>query len=103
MLLTLFLLPQDRSTLLVSPPSKESILTNTVITTPKAHTIPDFKNLDNFPICTLSDKFDTIPNDVAIKEIGRINSVIVLAINTTANIINGCIKVTDATLPSRRH
>ena len=29
--------------------------------------------------------------------------VIVFAINTTANIIKGCIKATDATLPSCRH
>lgn len=91
------------STLLVSPPSNERILTNTVITTPNIHTIPDFKNLDSFPICTLSDKLDTIPNAVAINAIGSINNVIVFAINTTANIINGCIKVTDATLPTCRH
>jgi len=79
------------------------MLTKTVITTPKTHTIPDFRNLDNFPICTLSDKFDTIPNAVAIKAIGKIKIVIVFAINTTANIIKGCIKVTDATLPACRH
>ena len=79
------------------------MLTNTVITTPRTHTIPDFKNLDNLPICTLSDRFDTIPNAVAIKLIGRINNVIVFAINTTANIIRGCIKATDVILPSRRH
>ncbi len=91
------------STLLVSPPSKERMLTNTVITTPNTQTIPDFKNLDNFPICTFSDKLETIPNAVAINVIGRINKVMVLAINTTANIINGCIKVTDATLPTCRH
>ena len=38
------------STLLVSPPSKERMLTNMVITTPKNQLTPDFKNLDNFPI-----------------------------------------------------
>lgn len=38
------------STLLVSPPSKDNILTNTVTTIPKPQVIPDFKNLDNLPI-----------------------------------------------------
>ena len=77
------------STLLVSPPSKERILTNTVIVTPRTQTIPDFKNLDSFPICTFSDKLDTIPKAVAINVIGRMNNVMVLAINITENIIKG--------------
>ena len=91
------------STLLVSVPSKDNILTNIVITNPKSHVIPDFKNVDNFPICTLSDKLDTIPNTVAINVSGRMNNVIVFPIKITANIINGCIKETDAMLPRSRH
>lgn len=87
------------STLLVKPPSRDNILTNIVTTTPKNQVIPDFKNLDNFPICTLSDKLDIIPKAVAIKQSGKMNIVIVFAINTTENIINGCIKLTDAILP----
>lgn len=94
---------QVRSTLLVNPPSNDNTLTNIVITIPNIQITPDFKNLDNFPICTLSDKFDIIPNAVAIKVTGKINTVIVFAINSTANIIIGCIKVTDATLPGSRH
>lgn len=88
------------STLLVSPPSKDKILTNIVTTTPKNQVIPDLRNLDNFPICTLSDKLDIIPKAVAIKQSGNITIVIVFAMNTIENIINGCISVTDATLPS---
>lgn len=38
------------STLLVSPPSKDSMLINIVTTTPNDQVIPDFKNLDSFPI-----------------------------------------------------
>lgn len=88
------------STLLVSPPSKDKILTNIVTTTPKNQVIPDLRNLDNFPICTLSDKLDIIPKAVAIKQSGNITIVIVFAMNIIENIINGCISVTDATLPS---
>ncbi len=91
------------STLLVKPPSNDNMLTKMVITRPNIHVILDFKNLDSFPICTLSDKFEIIPKAVAINVIGNINKVIVLAINTTAKIINGCIKATDATFPSCRH
>ena len=94
---------QDRSTLLVSPPSKDNILTNIVITVPKNHVTPDLRNLDSFPICTFSDKLDIIPKAVAINAIGNTNNVIVFAINTTENIINGCIKATDAMFPSCRH
>lgn len=88
------------STLLVSPPSKDKTLTNIVTTTPKNQVIPDLRNLDNFPICTLSDKLDIIPKAVAIKQSGNITIVIVFAMNIIENIINGCISVTDATLPS---
>lgn len=88
------------SILLVSPPSKDKILTNIVTTTPKNQVIPDLRNLDNFPICTLSDKLDIIPKAVAIKQSGNITIVIVFAMNIIENIINGCISVTDATLPS---
>ena len=91
------------STLLVNVPSNDNILTNIVITNPKTQVIPDLKKVDNFPICNLSDKFDTIPNAVAIKVLGRTNKVIVFPINIIANIINGCIKETDATLPRSRH
>ena len=87
------------SILLVKPPSNDNILTNIVITIPNNQVIPDFKNLDNLPICTLSDKFDIIPNAVAFRVSGKINNVIVFAINITANIIIGCIKATDVTLP----
>lgn len=38
------------SILLVSPPSKDNILTNIVTITPKSQVIPDFRNLDSFPI-----------------------------------------------------
>lgn len=102
-MLLLFLLLQDRSTLLVNPPSKDNMLTNIAITVHNTQVIPDFKNLDNFPICTRSDKFDIIPNDVAIIVIGKTNKVIVLAINIIEKIINGCIKVTDAMFPCSRH
>lgn len=88
------------STLLVSPPSKDKTLTNIVTTTPKNQVIPDLRNLDNFPICTLSDKLDIIPKAVAIKQRGSITIVIVFAMNIIENIINGCISVTDAILPS---
>lgn len=91
------------STLLVNVPSRDKILTNIVTTNPNIHVTPDFKNLDSFPICTLSDKLDTILSDVAISVIGNINSVIVLPINTIAKIINGCIKETDVMLPRCRH
>ena len=87
------------STLLVNVPSKDKILTNIVITRPKNQVIPDLKKLDNFPICILSDKLDTILSDVAISVIGNTNKVIVLPINTIAKIIRGCIKETDAILP----
>ncbi len=88
------------STLLVNVPSRDKILTNTVITIPKNQVIPDFKKLDNFPICTLSDKFDIILRDVAISAIGNTSRVIVFPINTIAKRISGCIKETDAILPS---
>ena len=65
--------------------------------------IPDLKKLDNFPICILSDKLAIIPKAVAIKTIGNINNVIVFAINTTEKIINGWIKVTEATFPRSGH
>ena len=48
-----------------------------------------FKNLDNFPICTLSDKLDIMLIAVAISVIGNTNKVIVLPINTLAKIIRG--------------
>ena len=38
------------STLLVNVPSSDNILTNIVMTNPKNHVIPDFKNFDNLPI-----------------------------------------------------
>ena len=79
------------------------MLTNIVITSPKNQITPDFKKFDNFPICTLSDKFETIPNTVATKVSGRINRVIALPIKTTANIISGCINETDAIFPRSRH
>lgn len=88
------------STLLVSPPSKDKTLTNIVTTTPKNQVMPDLRNLDNFPICTLSDKLDIIPKAVAIRQSGNITIVIVFAMNIIENIINGCVSVTDATLPS---
>lgn len=91
------------STLLVSVPSIESMLTKIVIITPRLHVTLDFKKLESFPICTLSDKFEIIPNDVAISVIGSITNVIVFPIKTTANIISGCINVTDAIFPCSRH
>lgn len=91
------------STLLVSVPSKDNILTNIVITNPKNQIIPDFKNVDSFPICTLSDKFETIPNTVATKVSGKMNKVIAFPIKTTAKIISGCINETDDMLPRSRH
>lgn len=87
------------SILLVNAPSNDKMLTKTVIINPKNHVILDFKNLDSFPICTLSDKLDIIPRAVAIKVRGKINNVIEFPINTTAKIINGCIKETEVTLP----
>lgn len=77
------------SILLVKFPSSDIKLTKAVITTPKSHATPDFKNLDSFPICTLSDKLDTIEIAVAINVAGKINNVIEFAIKTTANNING--------------
>ena len=65
--------------------------------------IPDLKKLESFPIWTLSDKFEIIPNAVAISVIGSTTNVIVFPIKTTANIIKGCIKLTDATFPGSRH
>lgn len=38
------------STLLVSVPSKDNILTNVVTTNPKNQVILDFKKVDNLPI-----------------------------------------------------
>lgn len=38
------------SMLLVNPPSRDKMLTNTVITTPKTQIILDLKKLANFPI-----------------------------------------------------
>lgn len=77
--------------------------TKIVIINPKNHVIPDLKKLESFPIWTLSDKLEIIPKTVAISVIGSITNVIVFPIKTTANIINGCIKLTDATFPCCRH
>ena len=63
----------------------------------------NLKKLESFPIWTLSDKFEIIPNAVAISVIGSTTNVIVFPIKTTANIIKGCIKLTDATFPGSRH
>ena len=91
------------STLLVSSPSNDSMLTNIVITIPKVQVIPDFRNLESFSICIFSERLDIIPSVVAIRAIGRIKKVIVFEINTIENIINGCTKVTDATFPTCTH
>ena len=65
------------------------MLTKIVITNPKNQVILDFKNLDNLPICILSDRLDTIPRAVAISVIGKTNNVIVFPIKTIANKIKG--------------
>ena len=91
------------SILLVSPPSNDKTLIKTVIITPKNQVTPDFKNLENFPIWTFSDKLEIIPIAVAINVIGKINKVIVFPIIIIAKIIIGWIKVTDTTLPRSSH
>lgn len=91
------------SILLVKFPSKDNKLTKAVTITPKVHEIPDFKNLDNFPVCILSDKLDNIEIAVATYAIGRIKSVIEFAIKIMANNINGSISVTVAIFPRSRH
>ena len=87
------------STLLVKPPSKESTLTNIVITKPNTQVILDFKNFDNFPICTFSDRFESIPNIVAINVTGSTIIVIALPINIMLKNIIGCNKLDVATFP----
>ena len=87
------------STLLVSVPSSEIILTNIVSTNPSTHTILDFNILDSFPICILSDKLDTIPSTVAIRRIGKKYSVIPLPIKTIAPKITGCITLAVTAVP----
>lgn len=79
------------STLLVKVPSKDRTLTNIVITIPKLHIIPDFRNLLNLLICILFDIFETIPNIVVTKTIGSITIVTKLLINTTQKSIIGWI------------
>lgn len=89
--------------MLVKFPSNESIPTNIVTTTPKIHVIPDFKNLESLVICIFSERLETIEIAVLIYVIGRITYVIIFPINTIEKIINGSIRVVDATLPRRYH
>ena len=87
------------STLLESVPSKDNILINIVTTVTNIQATPDFKNLDNFSILTLSDKLDTTDITVAINVIGNINKVIVFAIKTIKKSIIGSKSDIVATFP----
>ena len=88
------------STLLVKFPSKDITVVKIVITAPRTQIIPDLNNLLNFPICTLSDKFETIDIAVEINKIGRITLVIAFPINTIIRIIIGSSIELVATFPT---
>lgn len=99
----LILLLLFRSIVLLIPPSIESTLKNTVTIIPRIHITLDFKNLDSLPICTLSDKLETIPIVVATIVNGSINKFITLPIITMLKIIMGCTIDTEIVLPRCTH
>ena len=69
--------------MLVKLPFKDNVVAKIVKTIPKTHTIEDFKNLDNFPICILSDMFETIDIDIDINNSGIKNEFINIPIKFT--------------------
>lgn len=96
-------LADNPSTELVKVPSKDKTPTKIVIAVPRTHTTLDFKNFEIFPICTLSEIFETIPITVDTVIIGRITTVIIFPIKIIINKITGWIKFAEAILPRTCH
>ncbi len=82
-------LADNPSTELVKVPSKDKIPMKIVIVVPNTHTTLDLKNLDIFPICTLSEILDTIPIIVDTVIIGNIAIFIIFPIKIIINKITG--------------
>ena len=77
--------------------------TKTVNTIPNTQTTLDLKNLEIFPICILSDIFDTIPRAVPISISGSKNVVIKFPINVIITKRIGCIADAVTIFPGSYH
>ena len=83
--------------LLPNVPSNDSIPTNAV--TPNIHTMLVLNVFASFPICILSDIFETIPNIVPTSSNGIITLESILPIKLIQNSIIGCTILAEITLP----